>query len=73
MISDELAHGINKTINSMSRRLMNEHIQRMTEGTVDPNLTITYTGMLTDYRRVRAHVLNIQEAASGVDIDVVEV
>lgn len=73
MISDELAHDLNNTINSMSRRLMNEHIQRMTEGTVDPNLTIIYTGMLTDYRRVRAHVLNIQEAAAGVDSDVVEV
>lgn len=72
MISDSLAQELNQEVNIMTKRLMNEHIQRMTSETVDPNLTVIYTGMITDYRRVRAHILNIQEAAVGIGAALVE-
>jgi phosphate:Na+ symporter len=47
------------------KRLREEHLRRMTESDVDPSLTLIYTGLLTDYRRVRAHTLNIHEATLG--------
>jgi hypothetical protein len=32
---------------------------------VDPNLSLIYTGLLTDYRRVRAHTMNVHEAMTA--------
>jgi hypothetical protein len=32
---------------------------------VDPGLSLVYTSILTDYRRIRAHILNIHEAFAG--------
>lgn len=31
----------------------------------DPTLTMIYTALLTDYRRIRAHALNVHEATAG--------
>jgi Na+/phosphate symporter len=42
--------------------LNDEHLQRMIDSAVPPNLSLLYIGILTDYRRVRAHTLNIHEA-----------
>lgn len=55
----------NTMITRMIRRLRNEHLQRMTETSVDPGLSLIYTGILTDYRRIRAHTLNLHEAMAG--------
>jgi phosphate:Na+ symporter len=46
-------------------KLQEDHLQHMIENSVDPNLTMTFTGILTNYRRIRAHVLNINQAHVG--------
>ena len=48
------------------KRLRDEHIRRMTEGSVDPSLSLIFTTLLTDYRRIRAHTVNVHEAAAGL-------
>jgi phosphate:Na+ symporter len=47
------------------RQLQAEHLQTMVDSPVDPSLSLVYAGMLTDYRRIRAHVENIHEAMVG--------
>jgi phosphate:Na+ symporter len=54
-------------ISLRASRLQDEHVQRMIEDHVDPNLTLLFTAMLTDYRRVRAHTLNIHQAITRAD------
>jgi phosphate:Na+ symporter len=46
------------------RTLRNRHLERMMENPVDPKATLIYTGLLTDYRRVRAHATNVHEATA---------
>lgn len=43
------------------------HLDRMVRERMDPQVNLILTGILTDYRRVRAHILNVHEAAAGVD------
>jgi hypothetical protein len=38
----------------------------MTSEQVDPQVSMIYFGLLTDYRRIRAHTLNIHEASIGI-------
>lgn len=47
--------------------LRDEHLQQMTDHPVDPILSMIFTDILTDYQRVRAHTMNIQEAMTGTD------
>lgn len=47
--------------------LRDEHLQQMTDHPVDPILSMIFTDILTDYQRVRAHTINIQEAMTGTD------
>jgi phosphate:Na+ symporter len=61
-LGDEDARLSNAVIAQQVKRLNDEHLQRMIDGAVPPSLTLIYAGMLTDYRRVRAHTLNIHEA-----------
>jgi hypothetical protein len=35
---------------------------------VDPGLSLVYTGLLTDYSRIRSHVRNIHDATSGIGV-----
>lgn len=65
-MSDADAHSANSAISRQVRRLREEHLQRMTESAVSPALSLIYTNMLTDYRRIRAHTMNIHEAASAI-------
>jgi phosphate:Na+ symporter len=44
------------------KRLREKHLQLMTVSSVDPHFSLIYTSILTDYRRVRAHAMNIHEA-----------
>lgn len=64
-IDDADARATNARIMQQVRRLREEHLQRMTDGHVDPGLSLAFTGLLTDYRRVRAHTMNVHEAAAG--------
>ena len=65
-MSDADAHSANSAISRQVRRLREEHLQRMTESAISPALSLIYTNMLTDYRRIRAHTMNIHEAASAI-------
>lgn len=60
------AQAASSTITRQIKRLREQHLRRMTgEERVDPGLSLVYTSILTDYRRIRAHVLNIHEAFAG--------
>jgi phosphate:Na+ symporter len=65
-LSQADAQAANAAITRLIRRLRDDHMVRMTEGPVDPNLTLAYTGILTDYRRIRAHAYNVHEATVAV-------
>jgi phosphate:Na+ symporter len=61
-LSDEDARLGNAAAAQQVKRLNDEHLQRMIDSAVPPSLSLLYIGILTDYRRVRAHTLNIHEA-----------
>ncbi len=67
-ISDAEAGAANGRISQQVRRLRNEHLQRMTDGHIDPNISLVFTGLLTEYRRIRAHITNVHEAAAGMKV-----
>lgn len=64
-IDEADARTMSDSVNGKVRELQNAHMQRMIDGPIDPNLTMIYTGLLTDYRRIRAHALNVHEATAG--------
>ncbi|MEX0745089.1 MAG: Na/Pi cotransporter family protein [Phycisphaeraceae bacterium] len=47
------------------KQLRDEHLQRMTESQINANLSLIYTTLLTNYRRIKEHALNAHEAAVG--------
>jgi phosphate:Na+ symporter len=64
------AQGTSAAIARHVKSLRNEQVQRMIDGHVDPVVSLLYTGMLTDYRRIRAHTMNVHEAALGPRVEV---
>jgi phosphate:Na+ symporter len=64
-IDEATAKQTSKDIVSLISRLREEHLNRVVETSADPRLTMAYTAILTHYRRVRAHILNAQQAISG--------
>lgn len=65
-LSEADAQATNAAIRTSIRRLRADHLERMMTSDVDPALTLTFTGILTDYRRIRAHALNVHEATVAV-------
>jgi phosphate:Na+ symporter len=65
-LADADAHAMNTAVGRRIRALQDAHMQRMIDGEIDPGLTMIYTALLTDYRRIRAHALNIHEATAEV-------
>ncbi len=65
-MSEEEAQRMNKGITAYVKQLRDEHLQRMTTSPIHPKLSLIFTDLLTDYRRVRAHALNIHDATSGI-------
>lgn len=59
------ARAANDAIMTRVRAMREDHLQRMTEGYVDANLSLVFTTLLTEYRRIRAHTTNIHQAATG--------
>ena len=59
------AQSTNAAIARHVKTLRNEQVQRMIDGRVEPVVSLLYTGMLTDYLRIRAHTMNVHEAALG--------
>jgi phosphate:Na+ symporter len=64
-MGDADARSLNAEITRKLRKLQDDHLQRMIDGPIDPHLSMIFTAMLTDYRRVRAHALNVHEATGG--------
>lgn len=64
-LDDATAKSVNTGISRRVKQLREEHLQRMIHSTQDPRMSLTYAGILTDYRRVRAHTMNIHEAMAG--------
>jgi phosphate:Na+ symporter len=64
-IPDADAQSASGAITRQIKRLREQHLRRMTGERVDPGLSLVYTSILTDYRRIRAHILNIHEAFAG--------
>jgi phosphate:Na+ symporter len=66
IISDAVVESVNTAIRKRIKALRDEHLRRMTSEQVDPQVSMIYFGLLTDYRRIRAHTLNIHEASIGI-------
>ncbi len=58
------AQSTSQALTRKVRSLRSRHLDRMTEHPVDPRVTLIYTGLLTDYRRIRAHATNVHEATT---------
>jgi phosphate:Na+ symporter len=69
-MDDASARTLNDGIHREVRRLQDEHLQRMTDGPVNPKMTLILNAILTDYRRIRAHALNIHEATQEARVPV---
>ena len=65
-IDPDEAQAMNKGITRRVKQIRDEHLQRMTSEPYDPKLSLIFTDLLTDYRRVRAHALNIHEATLDI-------
>jgi phosphate:Na+ symporter len=65
-LGHEEAQAASSDITRQVKRLRDEHLRRMVETPVDPKLSLIYTNLLTDYRRVRAHTMNVHEATEGI-------
>jgi phosphate:Na+ symporter len=64
------AQSASAEIARMAKQLEEDHLQSMIEGHVEPTLTLAFTTILTDYRRVRAHTLNIHQTVAGAGVSV---
>ena len=65
-LTEEEAQEMNRAITAYVKKLRSEHLHRMTVSPIDPKLSLIFTDLLTDYRRVRAHALNIHDATIGI-------
>ncbi|MBX3133511.1 MAG: Na/Pi cotransporter family protein [Gemmatimonadaceae bacterium] len=54
-----------ESIDRLVRMLSDRQLQRMIDGPIDPGLSLVYTGLITDYSRIRSHVRNIHDAMAG--------
>ncbi len=63
-LANTAARATSEGITAAVRRLRDEQLQRMTDSAVDPGFSIVYTSLLTDYRRIRGHLLNIHDATA---------
>lgn len=61
-ISEADAQSANAGILSRVKRLRELHLTAMTSHPVHPSLSLIFTGILTDYSRIRAHAMNLHEA-----------
>lgn len=59
------AHSEGSRIHSLMKIYRKQHLQRLTEEQVTPLSSLVFTDMLTAYRRMKDHGLNIAEAQSG--------
>jgi phosphate:Na+ symporter len=60
------AKSVGSEINHRVRKLRDEHLQRLTDKKVQPNVNVAFTSTLNSYRRVSDHTLNVAESLAGV-------
>jgi len=60
------ANSIGSEINHRVRKLRDDHLQRLTDEKVEPNVNVAFTSTLNSYRRVSDHTLNVAESLAGV-------
>lgn len=53
------------TINHTVRKMRMEHVGRLSSERKDPLITMIYSDMLNNYRRIKDHALNIAEVLAG--------
>lgn len=59
------AHTKSNAITSFMKECRTRHLARVTEGKATPLKSLIYTDMLTSYRRIKDHCLNIAEVLVG--------
>jgi phosphate:Na+ symporter len=59
------AHTKSNAITSYMKGCRNKHLARVSEGKAKPLKSLIYTDMLTSYRRIKDHCLNIAEVLAG--------
>jgi phosphate:Na+ symporter len=59
------AHG--KQVTAKAKDIREQHMQRQTQETVHPLLSMVYVNLINAYRKIRGHALNIAEAVADVD------
>ena len=64
-ISAADARSHSESIDRLVRTLRDQQLQRMIDGPIDPGLSLIYTGLITDYARIRSHARNVHDAMSG--------
>jgi len=59
------AHTKNNAITSLVKESRTRHLARVEAGMAPPQKSLIYTDLLTSYRRIKDHILNIAEVAAG--------
>jgi phosphate:Na+ symporter len=59
------AHTKSNAITSFMKECRTKHLARVSEGKATPLKSLIYTDMLTSYRRIKDHCLNIAEVLAG--------
>jgi phosphate:Na+ symporter len=52
-------------VTNLMKECRQRHLARVGEGVVSPLMSLIYTDMLTDYRRIKDHAFNIAEVLAG--------
>jgi phosphate:Na+ symporter len=52
-------------VTNLMKECRERHLARVGEGVVSPLMSLIYTDMLTDYRRIKDHAFNIAEVLAG--------
>ncbi|HMO12591.1 MAG TPA: Na/Pi cotransporter family protein [Pirellulaceae bacterium] len=69
LVPNEEVKQESKSINAELAELRDQQISTVVEKEIDANFTLNFTGMLTNYRRTRAHILNAYQAMNGAKAD----
>jgi len=64
-VAESDAKAASREIMTQVKELRERQIQRVVNTDIAPGLTMTYTGLLTHYRRIRGHILNAHQAIIG--------
>ncbi len=59
------AYAEGKVITIQSKQYRDEHLERVSQEKVSPLVSLIFTDMLSAYRRIKDHALNIAEAVAG--------